>query len=93
MGLALTTNLHAVRALWMAIRALEDDAGSLMYMASQHSDEFRISAVERRKEADEALEAAATLRTHAQRAQNRLDALPSAPSAIREEGSQRGRGG
>jgi len=92
-GLALTTNISAVPALWMAIRALEDDAGSLRYMASQHGDTLGMSADERRREAAEAMEAAETLRAHAQRAQNRLDALPSAPSAVREDGSQKGRGG
>ena len=92
-GLALTTNIAALRALWMAIRALEDDAGSLKYMASHHSDAGGMSAQERLEEADAALEAAAMLRGHAQRAQTRLDALPSAPSAVREVGSQRGCGG
>ena len=92
-GLALTTNIAALRALWMAIRALEDDAGSLRYMAKQLGDTSGISADERRNEADAALEAAEVLRKHAQRAQDRLDRLPSAPSAVRETGSQSGRGG
>ncbi len=82
-GLALTTNIAVVRALWMAIRALEDDAGSLRYMATQHEDPTSTSAHDRRRESDEALEAAETLRAHAQKAQERLDALPAAPSRIR----------
>ena len=77
----------------MAIRALEDDAGSLRYMASRHGDPAGEVAGTRMKEAEAALEAVAVLRVHAERAQDRLDALPSAPSAVREAGSQTGRGG
>lgn len=92
-GLALTTNLAALRALWLAIRALEDDATGLEYMASQYGDNFGMSAEARRGEAAAALNAANTLREHARRAQDRLDALPTAPSAVPEVGSQSGRGG
>ncbi len=91
-GLALTTNIAALRALWLAIRALEDDAASLNYMAGKYGDGFGSSAEARRAEAAAALAAASTLRDHARRAQARLDALPVAPSAV-SEGSQRGRGG
>ena len=77
----------------MAIRALEDDAGSLRYMASRHGDAAGEVVGTRMKEAEAALEAVAMLRLHAHQAQARLDALPSAPSAVREVGSQAGRGG
>jgi hypothetical protein len=91
-GLALTTNVAALRALWLAIRALEDDAASLSYMASHYGDDFGMSADARRAEAAAALDAAERLRSHARRAQDRLDALPSAPSAVRVTGSGPGRG-
>lgn len=86
-GLALTTNIAALRALWMAIRALEDDAASLTYMAAHYGDDYGMSSDARRAEAEAALAAAETLRSHAQRAQDRLDALPVAPSAIRNDAS------
>jgi hypothetical protein len=92
-GLALTTNVAALRALWMAIRALEDDAASLSYMAEHYGDDYGMSADARRAEAAAALAAATMLRTHARRAQDRLDALPAAPSALPEHGSDSGRGG
>lgn len=92
-GLALTTNIAALRSLWLAIRALEDDAHSLNYMATNYGDRFGVPAEARRREAAAALEAAEMLRGHARRAQARLDALPVAPSAVSEPGSQRGRGG
>lgn len=92
-GLALTTNIAALRALWLAIRALEDDAASLKYMSLHYGDQFGMSADRREAEADAALDAAKILRVHAKRAQDRLDALPAAPSAVRESGSQPGRGG
>lgn len=92
-GLALTTNIAAVRALWMGIRALEDDAAGLRYMADHYGDDFGMSADRRREEAAAAQAAADALRVQAQRAQARLDALPSAPSAAREDDSQAGRGG
>ena len=92
-GLALTTNIAALRALWVAIRALEEDAAGLGYMAEHYGDDYGLSAESRRAEAKAALEAAELLRGHARRAQQRLDALPAAPSAVAEQGSQRGRGG
>lgn len=92
-GLALTTNIAALRAIWAAIRALEDDASALSYMAERYGDHFGLSATARRAEAQAARDAANVLREHAQRAQKRLDALPSAPSSVGENGSQRGRGG
>ena len=92
-GLALTTNMAAVNALWLAIRALEDDVVTLHYMAAKHGDAYGLTAQARRQEADAAHEAAAMLRGHAKRAQQRLDSLPSAPSSVVESGSQRGRGG
>lgn len=92
-GLALTTNIAALRAIWLAIRALEDDAASLTYMSSHCGDKFGMAAERRDAEAVAALEAAALLRVHVRRAQERLDGLPAAPSAVREPGSQAGRGG
>jgi hypothetical protein len=81
-GLALTTNIAALRSLWMAIRALEQDGASLHHMAQHYGDGFGMSATDRRAEADAAYEAAQTLRGHARRAQQRLDALPMSPSAM-----------
>ena len=92
-GLALANNLAAVRALWAAIHALEDDAAGLTFMASKQDDPDGPYATLRRAEAQASLEAADTLRRHARSAQERLDALPVAPSTVTEEGSQRGRGG
>ena len=92
-GLALTTNIAALRALWLGIRALEDDAASLRYMADHYGDDFGMSAGARRAEADAAASAAEVLRVQARRAQDRLSQLPSAPSAAREEGRESGRGG
>lgn len=92
-GLALANNIAALRALWSAIRALEDDAAGLTYMAATYGDELGTPAEARRAEAEAAMETAAALREHARRAQQRLDALPVAPSAAGEPGSQRGRGG
>jgi len=92
-GLALTTNIAALRALWLAIRALEDDAASLNYMATHYGDDYGMSADARRAEATAAIAAAETLRKHAQRAQERLDALPAAPSIASEIGSQTGQDG
>jgi hypothetical protein len=88
-GLALTTNIAALRSLWMAIRALEADAASLHYMAQHYgsAEEFGLPASERRKEADAAYEAATVLRGHARRAQARLDALPVAPLSSSEPGA------
>jgi hypothetical protein len=88
LGLALTTNIAALRALWMAIRALEDDAASLTYMATNYGDQFGLPADARRAEADAALQAARMLREHAQRAQKRLDALPVPPLAVSEDASR-----
>ena len=92
-GLALTTNVAALRAIWRAIRALEEDASTLTMMAEHYGDAFGMSADVRNAEAAAALAAAETLRKHAKRAQERLDALPAAPSALREVGSESGRGG
>ena len=92
-GLALTANIAALRAIWLAIRALEDDAASLSYMAKKYGNEFGLSAEARQGEADAALDAAAMLRGHAQRAQSRLDALPTELPAARGAGHQGAQGG
>lgn len=89
-GLALTTNIAALRALWMAIRALEDDAYSLRYLATHYGDQFGLSADRRRAEAAAALDAGETLKKHAQRAQDRLEALPSSPSSADDNSSRPG---
>jgi hypothetical protein len=85
-GLALTTNIAALRALWMAIRALEDDAHGLRYMAKHYGDTFGRGAELRLDEAAAALKAAEILRKQAHRAQARLDALPAAPSSLDIDG-------
>lgn len=84
LDLALTTNIAALRAIWQAIRALEDDAASLNYMAQNYGDGYGMHAETRRDEADAALAAAKILRGQAQRAQQRLHALPVAPTAFSE---------
>jgi hypothetical protein len=92
-GLALTTNIAALRAVWLAVRALEEDAASLTFMAERYGDDFGMAADARLSEADAATAAAGVLRSHARSAQDRLDMLPSAPSAVREPDSDPGRGG
>ena len=94
-GLMLANNLAAVRALWAAIHALEDDAAGLTFMANntEYGGPQGAYATARLAEAQAALQASAILRQHARSAQERLDALPVAPSAAQEPGSQRGRGG
>ncbi|MCW2605498.1 MAG: hypothetical protein JWO60_191 [Frankiales bacterium] len=89
-GLALTTNIAALRSLWLAIRALEQDGASLHLMAQHYGDRFGMLAENRRAEADAAYEAAQLLREHARRAQDRLDALPVAPSAIHPDAYETG---
>jgi hypothetical protein len=89
-GLALTTNIAALRSLWAAIRALEEDGASLHLMAQHYGDRFGMLAENRRAEADAAYEAAQLLREHARRAQDRLDALPVAPSAIHPDAYETG---
>lgn len=92
-GLALTTNIDALRALWLAIRALENDAAGLELMAAKYGDRLGLPAEARRREAVAALDAAGLLRGHARRAQERLDALPVAPPTVVANGRQAGRGG
>jgi hypothetical protein len=74
-ALALATNGDAVRALWSAIRALEDDAAGLDYLADRAGDPC---AADRRQEASDAREAALRLRGYASAAQRRLDPLDAA---------------
>jgi hypothetical protein len=64
LGLVQYTNAAAVRALWKAIRALEDDAFSLELMADQHGGAFGATADTRRAEAKEARADALLLRRH-----------------------------
>ena len=81
-GLALAGNLIAVRALWLAILALEDDAAGLEWLLRQgrapahHQESLAAQAAEGRA-------AARVLREHARAAQERLDNLPVAPSKLR----------
>lgn len=60
-------------------------------MLNQYGDRFGLSADKRRAESTAALDASELLREHARRAQDRLDALPYAPSAIHDD--DRGRPG
>lgn len=80
-ALALTIDTATLQALWAAIRALEDEASSLNYMAAHQTEEYGMSADRQREEAAKALEAADALRTHAHLAQVRLNALPAGPSS------------
>ena len=77
-------NLAAVQALWLAIRALEDDAAGMDWLvksqrapASRHGEYARQSR--------ESREAARALRAMASAAQSRLDSLPVAPSTLRSD--------
>jgi hypothetical protein len=72
LALALATNSGTVRALWRAIRALEDDAAGLTYLAGRQ--DYGSSSA-RLAEAAEAREAAFRLREHAAAAQRRLNVL------------------
>lgn len=72
LALALATNRGTVAALWRAVRALEDDAAGLTYLAQR--DGFGSSEA-RLTEAGQTREAALRLREHAADAQRRLDAL------------------
>jgi hypothetical protein len=71
-GLAMATTRKTVSALWSAIRALEDDAAGLEYLAQQQPEAH---AAARRREAKESRAAAEHLRVHASAAQRRLEAL------------------
>lgn len=80
-GLAFAVNQAAVRALWLAIRALQDDAAGLEWMlregrAPEHQRENYA------RQAAEGRQAAEVLLAHAQAAQDRLDRLPTAPSDL-----------
>jgi hypothetical protein len=70
--LALATNSNTVKALWLAVRALEDDAAGLDHLTQKYP-QFNVPA--RRREAEAARTAAQQLRQHAGAAQQRLDAL------------------
>lgn len=71
-SLALATNREVVRALWLAIRSLDDDALGLTHLAQRYPDHL---AGSRLQEAAEARAAAERLRTHAAAAQRRLRSL------------------
>jgi len=81
LGLALATNVAVVSALWRAIRALEDDAVGLDWLATRRAADGRQAAAQR-DEAAAARDAGSTLRRYAGQAQARLDALPAAPSVL-----------
>ncbi len=74
-GLALAGNLAVVNALWVAIRAVEDDAAGLEWLvrSGQGPEQLRAQYME---QAAEGREAAAVLRALAVAAQARLAALP-----------------
>ena len=74
-SLTLAANMAAARALWQAVRAMEDDAAGLLWRAERPgSSEESVSALT--AQAGEATRAAGTLRDLAVAAQRRLDALP-----------------
>lgn len=72
-ALSMATNRSTVEALWLAIRALEDDAAGLRHLARLPEYEARAQA--RLQEAEAAAAAAARLRQHAEDAQRRLESL------------------
>ena len=72
LSLSLATNRRTVEALWLAIRALEDDAAGLRLLAERPG---ALLPQDRGREADAAQQAAVHLRTYAVAAQQRLDAL------------------
>ncbi len=76
MTLALATNVAAVQALRMAIRALEDDSAALTYLAEHNVGGGH--AEDRLREAREAVDAAAHLRQMVATATRRLEALSAA---------------
>lgn len=83
-SLTLAGNMAAARALWMAMRAMEDDAAGLNWRAGQAYTPPEVS-IELRAEEQTAREAAAALRLLAKAAQQRLDALPLPLSVVRLE--------
>lgn len=91
-GLTLASNLAAVKALWMAIRALEDDAAGLEWRLGQRTPADHLHA-EYERQAAATREAARHLREMAGAAQARLDALPVAPSGLRLAPAQEDAGG
>lgn len=86
-GLTLAGNLAAVQALWLAIRALEDDAAGLDWVVktgrcpANRQGEYARQAAENR-------EAARALRVMAEAAQARLNSLPASPSTLRSDPAQ-----
>lgn len=83
-GLSLATNMAAARALWLAVRALEDDAAGLSWRAgrSRVAPETRAGLLE---QADGARSAASSLRRLAVAAQQRLDGLTYPTVVVRLE--------
>lgn len=78
------SNLAAVRGLWLAVRALEDDAAGLEWLVKTGKAPERLRD-EYVKQAAEGREAADALRAMARAAQARLDALPVRPSELTSE--------
>ncbi|MCW2543014.1 MAG: hypothetical protein JWM40_566 [Frankiales bacterium] len=83
-GLTLASNMAAARALWMATRAMEDDAAGLSWRAVQ-VETTEVDAAALRAQADSSRTAAETLKALAQAAQRRLDDLPLPLSTVRLE--------
>lgn len=78
-GLTLASNLAAVNALWLAIRALEDDAACLDWrIRTGQTGDHALYA----EQAAAGRAAAQHLRKMAQAAQARLDQLPAPPSSL-----------
>jgi hypothetical protein len=84
-GLSLATNMAAARALWLAVRALEDDAAGLAWRAGRSRVEpgTRAGLLE---QAEGARTAASSLRVLAAAAQQRLDGLTYPTVVVRLEG-------
>lgn len=83
-GLSLATNMASARALWLAVRAMEDDAAGLSWRADR-TNETADAKVTLLSQAEDARSAAASLRVLAAAAQRRLDDLAYPLAVVRLE--------
>jgi hypothetical protein len=81
-GLSLATNMAAARALWLAVRAMEDDAAGLEWRAGR-ADTDDATRKDLLGDAEGARSAAASLRMLASAAQRRLDGLAYPTTVVR----------
>lgn len=81
-SLTLAGNMAAARALWLATRAMEDDAAGLCWRAEQEQTAEK-DVTTLLAQAESSRSAAETLRTLAMAAQRRLDELPLPLSTVR----------